>query len=344
MEHRFFGTTGVAVSRLAFGTMSFGGDADEAMSRALFERCREAGINFFDTADVYSKGRSEEILGELVRDCRDEVLIATKAFYPTSDDVNARGASRFHLRAALEASLRRLDTDRIDLYYVHRFDGATSLDDTLRTLDDFVSSGKVLYLGASNFAAWQVQKALGLSALHGWAGFSAIQPMYNLVKRQAEVEILPQASAAGLGVFPYSPLGGGLLTGKYAEMGGGTRAGAGASAPDAVASAGRIVTSAAYAERYRDERAHATAAAFASFARERGWNPAALAVAWVAAHPAVTAPLIGARNVAQLEDSLAAVSIPMTSELRAEVSALSVAPPPATDRNEEGTAVSMLVR
>ncbi len=348
MDYRFLGNTGVAVSQLAFGTMSFGGDADEATSRALFTRCRDAGINLFDTADVYNGGRSEEILGELVRDSRDEIVIATKAYFPTGEDVNARGASRLHLRVALEASLRRLQTDRVDLYYVHRFDSAAALGETLRALDDFVTAGKVLYLGASNFAAWQVQQALGLSALHGWAGFAAIQPMYNLVKRQAEVEILPQAVDAGLGVFPYSPLGGGLLTGKYGEFGARVSAGAGAGThlvdeSDAAASS-RLVRSAAYAERYRDERAHATAAAFASFARAHGWEPAALAVAWVGAHPAVTAPLIGARSVAQLEGSLAALSIPMTRELRDEIAALSVAPPPATDRSEEGTGAGMWAR
>lgn len=330
MEYEFLSDTGVAVSKLAFGTMSFGGDADVAMSRELFSRCREAGINIFDTADVYSAGRSEEILGELVRDGRDEVLIATKAYYPTGTDVNAQGASLRYLRTAVEASLRRLRTDRIDLYYIHHFDGKTALDETLRALDDMVSAGKVLYLGASNFGAWQVQKALGISALRDWAAFKAIQPMYNLVKRQAEVEILPQASAAGLGAFPYSPLGGGLLTGKYA------------SGPES--SSGRIASNPMYATRYRDDRAFAAASSFAAFARERGWEPAALAVAWVASHPAVTAPLIGARNVSQLDGSLAALEIEMTPALRAEISAFSPNPAPATDRSEEGTIHAMLVR
>lgn len=330
MEYRFLSDTGVAVSKLAFGTMAFGGEADEERSRELFSRCRDVGINLFDTADVYSGGRSEEVLGKLVHDCRDEVLIATKCYFPVSDDVNAQGASRRHIRLAAESSLRRLGTDRIDLYYIHRFDGKTALEETLRALDDLVSAGKVLYLGASNFAAWQVQKGLGLSALHGWTEFKVIQPMYNLVKRQAEVEILPHASATGLGVFPYSPLGGGLLTGKYTS---GLE-----SAP------GRITSNPMYATRYRDERAYATATSLAAFAREHGWDPAALAVAWVASHPAVTAPLIGARNVSQLEGSLAALKIDVTPELRARISAFSAHPPPATDRSEEGTEHGMLVR
>lgn len=331
MEYRFMGNSGVAVSKLAFGTMSFGGDADEDTSRQLFGRCRDAGINLFDTADVYNAGRSEEILGRLARRCRDEILIASKAFFPTAEHPNAQGASRLHLQRAVEASLRRLGTDRIDLFYVHRFDGRTALEHTLRALDDLVASGKVVYLGASNFAAWQVEKALGLAATHGWAGFSAVQPMYNLVKRQAEVEILPQARSGSLGVFPYSPLGGGLLTGKYGTDASGE-------------GEGRIATNPMYTTRYGEAGAFEAAQRFADFARQRGWQPAALAVAWVAAHPAVTAPLVGARNVEQLEGSLGALDIPMTDELRSEISALSQAPPPATDRSEEGTEAGMLVR
>jgi aryl-alcohol dehydrogenase-like predicted oxidoreductase len=330
MSHKFLGDTGVAVSPLAFGTMSFGGDADPATSRSLFERCREAGINHFDTADVYQRGRAEEILGELMQGCRDEVIVATKAFFPMGPDVNAQGASRRHLMRALEASLRRLRTDRVDIFYVHRFDGKTGLDETLRALDDLVGQGKALYLGASNFAAWQVEKALGISARHGWAGFNCIQPMYNLLKRQAEVEILPMAEAEHLGVFSYSPMAGGLLSGKYGRQ------------PQP--GTGRITTSPLYRVRYGGDATFEAAQGFGSFARERGYEPAALAVAWVASHPAVTAPLIGARNLEQLEPSLKALEIPMTPELRGEISALVPEPPPATDRSEEGTEQGMLVR
>lgn len=330
MEYRFMADTGVAVSALAFGTMSFGGDADEAMSRKLFHRCRDAGINLFDCADVYQQGRAEEILGALVRDCRDDVILATKAFFPTSDDVNARGASRRHLMRAVERSLERLRTDRIDIFYIHRFDGKTALEETLRALDDLVRQGKVLYTAASNFAAWQVEKALGISALHGFAAFKCIQPMYNLVKRQAEVEILPMAQAENLAVFPYSPMGGGLLSGKYGRN----------SSP----ASGRIVTNPMYRTRYAEDWVLDTAERFTAFARERGYEPPALAVAWVASHPAVTAPLIGARNLEQLEASLRALEIDMTPELRAEISALAPTPPPATDRSEEGTEHGMLVR
>ncbi|MGH7572702.1 MAG: aldo/keto reductase [Gemmatimonadota bacterium] len=328
MKYFFLGDTGVQVSSLALGTMTFGGAADAETSRAIFERCREVGINLFDCANVYENGLSEEILGELVADCRGEVLVTSKAFFPMGEDPNAQGASRRHLRQAVEGSLRRLRTDRIDLYFIHRFDGKTELEETLRALDDLVSEGKIVYTAASNFAAWQVEKALGISALRGFVRFKALQPMYNLVKRQAEVEILPMAEAENLAVFPYSPLGGGLLTGKYAR--------------ETQPESGRLVESEMYRIRYRDT--YDTAERFATFAKEHGWEPATLAVAWVASHPAVTAPLIGARNLKQLEDSLAALEIDMTPELRAEISALSPDPPPATDRNDERSESGWLAR
>jgi aryl-alcohol dehydrogenase-like predicted oxidoreductase len=330
MTYKFLGRTGVKVSAIAYGTMSFGGDADEAGSQALFEACRAAGVNLFDCADVYAGGRSEEILGRLVKGCRDEVLITSKAYFATSPDVNAMGASRRHIRLSVEASLRRLGTDRIDIYYVHRFDDRTALEETLGALDDLVHQGKVVYLGASNFAAWQVAKALGISAREGWAPFACLQPMYNLVKRQAESEILPMAQSEGLAVFPYSPLGGGLLSGKY---------GPGLRPED-----GRLVASKIYATRYGEALNYEVAERFAAFARERGYHPASLAVAWVAAHPAVTAPLVGARNTAQLAPLLAAADIDMTPELRAEIAALSPEPPPATDRNEERTSLNFGIR
>jgi aryl-alcohol dehydrogenase-like predicted oxidoreductase len=243
--------------------MSFGGDADEAMSEALFKACRSAGVNVFDCADIYAGGRSEEILGRLIKDCREEVLITSKVYFATSQDVNGMGASRRRVMYAVEASLRRLQTDRIDVYYVHRFDDRTPLEETLRAFDDLVRQGKVVYTGASNFAAWQVMKGLGISAKEGLAAFACIQPMYNLVKRQAESEILPLAASEGLGVFPYSPLGGGLLSGKY-----GVRR-----RPDS----GRLLTNKIYGTRYGDSLNFEVADRFTAFARARGFDPAALA-------------------------------------------------------------------
>ncbi|MBN1370490.1 MAG: aldo/keto reductase [Anaerolineaceae bacterium] len=321
MNYTFLGSTGIQVSKLCFGTMSFGGDADESTSASLFARCRDSGINFFDCANTYSGGRAEEILGRLSQGSRHELILTSKFYFPMGSDINARGASRRNMRQAVEASLKRLGTDYLDVYFVHHFDEHTPIEETLRGLDDLVSAGKILYPGVSNFAAWQIAKALGISARHGWASFAVIQPMYNLVKRQAEVEILPLAQSEGLGVIPYSPLGGGLLTGKYAP---GVR-------PDS----GRLVENALYQKRYKGEDVYETAGRFTQFAQERGFDPAALAVAWVAAHPGVTAPIIGARNLTQLEGSLKSMDIDMTPELRAEVSALSVEPPLATDRSEE---------
>lgn len=323
MELRYLGGTGVKVSRLALGCMSFGGDADDATSAALFARARDAGVNLFDTADVYADGRSETLLGRLIAPCRDEVVVATKAYFPTGKDANARGSSRYHLVRAVEASLRRLATDRIDVFYLHRFDDVTDLGETLRAVDDLVRAGKILYPACSNFAAWQVAHALGAAARAGWAPLVAVQPMYNLLKRQVEVELLPMAAALRVGVIPYSPTAGGLLSGKY---GGGQR-------PDT----GRMVTNAMYQARYADPAYLTAAERLAALAAELGLAPTTLAVAWVASHPAVTSVLLGARSVEQLDASLAAADVVLDAETRARVSALTPTPPPATDRSEEST-------
>jgi aryl-alcohol dehydrogenase-like predicted oxidoreductase len=326
MEYRILGRTGVKVSQLCFGTMSFGEIADEETSAAMFNRCREHGINFFDCANVYAGGRSEAILGKLIASCRDQVVITTKVNFPTGDDVNARGLSRRHIVLAVEESLRQLGTDRIDVYFLHSFDPDTPIEETLRALDDLVHRGKILYPAVSNWAAWQIAKALGISAGEELARFECIQPMYNLVKRQAEVEILPLAQAEQVGVISYSPLGGGLLTGKY----GVTRR------PES----GRLVENSLYQKRYGDPMYYEIAERFVAHAKERGVHPASLAVAWVMSHPALTAPIIGARNLEQLEPSLAALEVAMTPEWRAEISALSIEPPPATDRNEEKAGIT----
>ena len=320
MDHAFLGGTGVKVSRLALGTMTFGGDADLETSRAIYRRAREAGIDHVDTADVYNKGRTEEIVGELVGPERDRIVLATKAYFPAGAGPNDRGSSRYHLVRSLEGSLKRLRTDRVDLFYLHRFDERTDLEESLRALDHLVARGLVLYPAVSNFAAWQVTKALGVSALHGLAKLVAIQPMYNLAKRTAEIELLPMAASERIAVFPYSPLGGGLFSGKYraSEKPSGTR----------------IADWPLYRHRYGDKLE--LAERFAALAAEAGVHPATLAVAWVMSHPAVTAPILGARSVAQLEPSLAAADYRLDPALRTRISALVPDPPPATDRNEEG--------
>ena len=312
MKYRPLGRTGVQVSELCFGTMPFGSDADEEASARMYAAGRDAGINFFDTADTYGGGESERVLGRLMKGHRDELVIATKCYNPWGDDVNARGASRRHVARAVEASLRRLGTDRVDVLFLHQFDARTPIDEQMRGLEDLVRSGKVLYPAASNYAAWQTVAALAAQERHGWARLQVVEPMYNLVKRQAEVEILPMAQALDLSVIPYSPTGGGLLSGKYA--GGGENR-------------GRLHTNEMYTARYGDEWMHDVAMKFAAFCNERGLHPVSAAVAWVGAHPAVTAPIVGARNVEQLRASLDSVSIDMTPELRAEISALSRTPP-----------------
>lgn len=323
MQYKVLGKTGVKVSSLCFGTMSFGGDADPQTSAQLYQICREAGINFFDCANVYAGGKSEEILGQLIHGHRDEVIITSKVYFPTGEDVNARGASRRHILRSVEATLKRLRTDWIDVYFIHHYDDLTDLEQTLRALDDLVQQGKILYPAVSNFAAWQIMKALGISRQHGWANIEVIQPMYNLAKRQAEVEILPMAQAEQLAVIPYSPLGGGLLSGKY---------GVNKKPP-----IGRLVENKMYQTRYGDPSLYTLAERFSELAHSHGFEPAPLAVAWVASHPAVTAPIIGARNPEQLRQILQCLDIEMTPELRTEISALTPEPPPATDRNEERT-------
>lgn len=323
MNYKLLGRTGVKVSSLCFGTMSFGGIADEKMSGEMFHQCREAGVNFFDCANVYVEGRSEEILGKLIADCRDQVVITSKVYFNTGDGVNDGGSSRYHIVRAVEASLRRLNTDYIDLYFIHHFDDITSLEETLSVLNDLVRQGKVLYIGASNYAAWQVAKALGISREHAWARFECIQPMYNLVKRQAEVELLPMAISEQVGVISYSPLGGGLLTGKYGRK--------------KKPASGRLLENEMYKVRYGDEEVYAVAEQFTGLAEELNLNPVSLAIAWVNAHDGITAPIIGARNTRQLQPALASVDIDMTAELYDRISGLSSQPPLATDRNEETT-------
>lgn len=321
MNYKTVGRTGVKVSNLCFGTMSFGDTADEAESERMFRRCLDTGINFFDSANVYARGRSEEILGKLIQGMRDEFVLTSKVFGRMGEDVNAGGLSRRHITRAVEASLTRLQTDRLDFYFVHQFDRDTPIEETLRALDALVQRGLILYPAVSNWAAWQIAKALGISAKDALARFELVQPMYNLAKRQAEVEILPLAQSEALGVIPYSPLGGGLLTGKYRS--------------DEKPQRGRLVENAMYEKRYGGTHYFQTAERFGDYADTKGVHPVTLAVAWVGSHPVVTAPIIGARNVEQLEPSLAAADYHMTPEERADIAALAPAPPPAHDRSEE---------
>ena len=320
MNYKKMGRTGLDVSELCFGTMTFGNEADRETSRTLFDRCRDEGINFFDCADVYSNGEAERILGGLISDCREEVVITSKVYFSMGEGPNKAGISRKRIVRSVEESLKRLGTDYIDLYFLHHFDEATPLEESLRALEDVVRQGKVVYVGASNFAAWQIAKGLGISRCNDWPAFSCIQPMYSLLKRQAEVELLPMAASEGVGVITYSPLGAGMLTGKYL---------------DGLSGEARFSHNTKYQVRYGEEWMQEATSRFVGYAREHGYDPAALAVAWVAHHPAVTAPIIGARNLEQLESSLSARKIDMTGELYQTITDMSPTPPPATDRIEE---------
>ncbi|MBD3664068.1 aldo/keto reductase [Sulfitobacter aestuariivivens] len=301
---------GLPASRLAFGTMQFGGKADADQSRAMFETCLEAGITHFDTAHVYTDGNSEKLLGLFAKDKRDDLIIATKAAYD-------KPATAENIRASADTSRQRMQMDRLDVLYLHRFDPTTDLRESFEALAGLRDTGVIRYVGVSNFAAWQVVKAAGIASEFDLA-ISILQPMYNLVKRQAEVEILPMADDLGILVAPYSPLGGGLLTGKYAQ-----------------GAVGRLTEDDRYAARYSQDAMHEGASGLARLADEMGVSPATLAVAWVGAHQTGPTPIISARTVEQLGPSLAAFDFEMTPELYARIAALAPTPPPATDRTEE---------
>lgn len=320
MNYKSLSDTGLKVSSLCLGTMTFGDGADSVMSKKIYSKSRDKGINLFDCANGYAKGESERILGDLIHGHRDEVVIATKVYYPTGKDINARGLSRFHMTKALDDSLKRLRTDHVDLYYLHHFDDQTSLRDTLMTLNDFVRQGKVLYLGLSNFSAWQVMKAMSITKEMHLNSISYLQPMYNLLKRQAESEILPMARSENLAVFSYSPLAGGYLTGKYL-----LEAGAG----------GRFDSSKMYQKRYQSQPNIDMVKSFADFAKQHKYDPVSLAISWVMSHPDITAPIVGARNLKQLEPALASLDFPMTEDLREMLNEMTLAPALATDREEE---------
>lgn len=308
MHTAHLGRTGLEVSRLCLGTMTFAREADEAESHAMLDRFFGAGGNFIDTADVYSAGASEQVIGNwLVRQNRDDVVLATKVRFGTRTGPNQRGLGRKHVLSECEASLRRLKTDYIDLYQVHMWDFETPLEETLAALDSLVRSGKVRYLGVSNYAAWQIMKALGIQKAAGFAPFVSIQPLYNLLDRELEWEIVPLALSEGLGIIPWSPLRGGWLSGKFKR---------GMTKPlegSRIEKAEQQGWSENWSD-YDNERTWASLDALHAVAAETGRPPAAIAIAWLLSKPGVTAPILGARSVAQLDASLAAAGIALTDE------------------------------
>jgi aryl-alcohol dehydrogenase-like predicted oxidoreductase len=304
------GRSGVEVSRLCLGTMMFGSITDEAESTRIVHAALDRGILFLDTADVYGSGASEEVVGRAIRDRRDDVVLATKGRQPTGPGPNRSGAGRRHLTRALDASLRRLGTDHVDLYYVHAPDEATPLDETLRTLDDMVRHGKVRYLGCSNFRAWRVCEALLRSAALGLERFACVQPLYNLVNRDVEVELLPLCREQGLGVVTYSPLARGILTAKYVP---------GAPPPEG----SRVARN---DKRIREAELRDESLAVAQRIRERaerkGTTASRFALAWCLANPLVTSTIVGPKSLAQFEDNAACLEVEITPEDEAFVDAL----------------------
>lgn len=321
MEYTPLGRTGVRVSQLCMGTMTFGAETSTEESLAMFQHCRDVGINFFDCANKYADGEAEKILGKCIANCRDEVVITSKGTSRVGEGVNELGASRKHLMIELEKSLKRLATDYIDIYLIHYYDSETAMSETLRFLDNAVRQGKILYTGVSNWSAWQTMKAIHICESQNLKVIDCVQPMYSLVKRQAEVEIFPLALDQQLGVVSYSPVGAGLLTGKYKDIDSSRKV--------------RLMEKEYYNKRYGSKLYYQIAEEFKIFADKCGINPAALAIRWVMKNPAVTSPIIGARNVEQLKTNLSAVEIDMSEEFYSSISALSLDPSPAHDRLEE---------
>jgi len=319
MDHVHLGTTGLLVSKLCLGTMTMGLQSDEVTSASVLDRAAEGGITFIDTADVYplgggleTVGRTEEIVGRWMRGKRDRFIVATKCSGRTGPSAWELGNSRKHILDAVDDSLRRLDSDYIDLYQLHGPDPGTPIDETLGALDDLVRTGKVRYVGCSNFLAYKVARALGRSEARSVVRFDSVQPRYNLLFRQIERELLPLCAEEGLGVIPYNPIAGGLLSGKHSPS----------SAPEdgtrfTIGTAGAM-----YQQRYWHDKEFATVEELRKVAEREGVSLVTLSVAWVLANPAVTAPIIGASRPEQLGDSLAAAEFVMSGELKGELDEL----------------------
>jgi aryl-alcohol dehydrogenase-like predicted oxidoreductase len=319
MEHTRLGRTGLKVSRICLGTMTFGLQIDEAASWAVLDRAAEGGVTFIDTADVYPlgggvdlAGTTEDIIGRWLKGKRHQFVVASKAFGRTGPQPWDAGNNRRHIMDAIDASLRRLGTDYIDLYQLHADDPETPIDESLQALDDLVRAGKVRYVGCSNFLAYRLARSLGRSEALGLARFDSVQPRYNLLFREFERELFPFCLEEGIGVIPYNPLAGGMLSGKHDRAKPppeGTRF--------TIASAGAM-----YQDRYWHDREFNAIEGFVQVAKKAGLKPATLAVAWVLSQPAVTAPIIGASRPDQLDDTLAAVEVKLGDDVLHELDEL----------------------
>jgi len=308
MDYTRLGTTGLTVSRLCLGTMTYGSPdwhpwtLDEAASRPFIKQALKRGVTFFDTADMYSRGASEEVLGRALKEFarRDQVVVATKVFHPMGDGPNDRGLSRKHLLDAIDASLRRLGMDYVDLYQIHRFDYDTPIEETLETLNDIVKAGKARYLGASSMYAWQFAKMPAVSEARGWSRFVSMQNHYNLVYREEEREMLPLCRAEGIGVIPYSPLARGFLAGDRKKGGGG----------DTVrANSDKLASTFYFAD-----ADFAIADRVGELASPRGVSRMQVALAWMLSRPGVTAPIVGASKLSHLDEAIDTLDVKLTPE------------------------------
>jgi len=317
MRIRCLGASGLRVSELCLGAMTFGTEGwgcDQATALQMIDRFLDTGGNFVDTADAYAEGRSEEICGKAMRNRRSKFVLATKATMPVGTGANDRGASRKHIREACDASLRRLQTDYIDLYQVHAEDLSTPLEETLRALDDLVRAGKVLYVGCSNYRAYRLAKALGLADHNGWARFVSLQPQYNLLVRGIEREHFALCREEGVGIITWSPLAAGMLTGKITRQ----------SRPSEARLAQRDMP---HYRAYFTEQAFTVVDALKQIASEIGRSPGQLAIAWQLAKPEISAVILGARNRAQLDENLSAADAPLPAEIIDRLDALTALPP-----------------
>jgi aryl-alcohol dehydrogenase-like predicted oxidoreductase len=311
MEYRNLGKSGVKVSPVCLGTMTFGREADEATSFAIMDYFVEHGFNFLDTADGYSTGGSEEVVGRWMkeRQNRRNIVIATKVFATMGPGPNDKGLSRLHIQRAVEDSLRRLQTEVIDIYQIHRWDFGTPPEETLEALNDLMRQGKVRYLACSNLSGWQLAQYLYLADAHLHSRFVSLQQIYNALNRSAELEVLPLCQDQGLGVIPYNPLGGGVLTGKYERN-------------KELPAGSRLASYDTYRDRYLHDEMFNIVDKFVATARTMDLTPAQLALAWVLGEPRITAPIVGTRSLVQLQDCLQGAAVQLSPQQRALVPAV----------------------
>ena len=305
MEYRQLGKSGVRVSTIGLGTNQFGGKVDQAGVNNIIDSAIDLGINLIDTADVYTKGQSETTLGVALKGKWEKVVLASKVHSKTGEGPNDYGSSRYHITYGVEASLKRLQSDHIDLLQLHRYDATAPLDEVMRALDDLVSAGKVLYVGASNYMAWQLAEANALAELHGWTRFISVQNHYHMFERTIENEVLPYCTTRNVGILPFFPLAGGFLTGKYRR---------GQAAP-----AGSRGESNAYVQKYMTDTGYDKVEAMEAWAQERGHTMVELAHAWLLAHPAVSSVISGATSINQITANAASAAWQLTPDELAEV-------------------------